>query len=82
MADLATRVERKADHERSDVLLADDLAQRIEVGRHATAAQRAEWPREAERLLTHREADRAITDVEGKIAHGVRATTPHALRSG
>ena len=82
MPDLAARVERKADHERSDVLLGHDLAQRVEVGRDATAAQCAEWPREAERLFTHREADRAIADVEGKIAHAIRATTRRALRSG
>ena len=82
MADLAARVERKADHERSDVLLAHDVAQHVEVGGDTAAAQRAKGPREAERILTHREADRAIADVEGKIPHEIRVTKRRALRSG
>ena len=82
MADLAARVERKADHERSDILLAHDLAQRVEVRRYTAAAQCTKGPREAEGVLTHREADRAIADVERKIAHELRATTLRAVRAG
>ena len=70
MADLATGIERKSDHDGSDVLLRDDLPQGVEIRGDATPPDRPQRSRETERFLTHGEADRAVTDVERKITHG------------
>src|SRR6185503_16394355 len=78
MADLAARVERQSDHERSHILLGDDLAKRFEIRGDPAAPHRLQRPRETERLFADGETDRAISDVEGKIPHAQGAAAAGA----
>jgi hypothetical protein len=78
MADLAARVERQSDHERSHILLRDDLAKRLEIRGDPAPPHRPQRPRETERLFADGETDRAISDVEGKIPHAQGAAAAGA----
>ena len=66
---LATQRQRKSDHQSTHLLFRDQVTEGREVGLEATSRQRAERPREAERVVTDGEPDASVADVQGKIAH-------------
>ncbi len=66
----ATQRQRKSDHQSTHLLFRDQLTESREVGLEAASRQRAERPREAERVVADGESDASVADVKGKIAHG------------
>lgn len=66
---LTTQRQGQTDDQSTYLLLRDQLTEACDVSLEVATRQRTERPREAERVITDRESDAAVTDVQGKIAH-------------
>src|ERR1700716_3237102 len=66
---LATQRQRETDDQSTYLLFRDQLTEAREVGLEIASRQRAQRPREAERIVTDGEPDTSVADVQRKITH-------------